>query len=142
METFSSFFKVTVADYFKNLPLPSSLRGIADNSGKMFKRKINRKYVKIYFIFKVKDWVRLIPFYASLGLVSYVTYKEVNDYLNRRELQWVNKSYGKDKAKIADIISKSELDEIIDKNNKVAYCRCWKSKKFPYCDGSHAKVLV
>lgn len=20
---------------------------------------------------------------------------------------------------------------------KVCYCRCWKSKKFPYCDGSH-----
>ena len=19
------------------------------------------------------------------------------------------------------------------------FCRCWKSKKFPYCDGSHAK---
>ena len=21
--------------------------------------------------------------------------------------------------------------------NKIAICRCWKSKKFPYCDGSH-----
>lgn len=22
---------------------------------------------------------------------------------------------------------------------KKVYCRCWKSKTFPYCDGSHAK---
>lgn len=21
--------------------------------------------------------------------------------------------------------------------DKIALCRCWKSKKFPYCDGSH-----
>eukprot|EP00045_Choanoeca_perplexa_P005594 m.47176 g.47176 ORF g.47176 m.47176 type:complete len:129 (+) comp13207_c0_seq1:71-457(+) len=23
------------------------------------------------------------------------------------------------------------------KGDKIAICRCWKSKKFPYCDGSH-----
>lgn len=22
---------------------------------------------------------------------------------------------------------------------RVAYCRCWKSKKFPYCDGTHTQ---
>ncbi|MBM94156.1 MAG: hypothetical protein CMF51_05345 [Legionellales bacterium] len=22
-------------------------------------------------------------------------------------------------------------------SGKTAYCRCWQSKKFPYCDGSH-----
>jgi len=22
---------------------------------------------------------------------------------------------------------------------KTVYCRCWRSKKFPYCDGSHIK---
>ena len=25
----------------------------------------------------------------------------------------------------------------INVNDKVAVCRCWKSKSFPYCDGSH-----
>ena len=28
-----------------------------------------------------------------------------------------------------------EISNIEDK--KIALCRCWKSKKFPYCDGSH-----
>ena len=27
-------------------------------------------------------------------------------------------------------------DKYKDKS-KIALCRCWKSKKFPYCDGSH-----
>lgn len=27
--------------------------------------------------------------------------------------------------------------EEITINGRVAICRCWQSKKFPYCDGSH-----
>ena len=27
--------------------------------------------------------------------------------------------------------------ELFTDKNKVAICRCWKSKKFPFCDGSH-----
>ncbi|KAA0709683.1 CDGSH iron-sulfur domain-containing protein 1 [Triplophysa tibetana] len=29
--------------------------------------------------------------------------------------------------------------DVEDMGNKVIYCRCWRSKKFPYCDGSHGK---
>ena len=72
--------------------------------------------------------MQLVPFLASLGLVSYVSYKEINDYLHRKEHAWVNKDYCKAKNKIADIISKSEINAAIEKNDKVAYCRCWKSK--------------
>lgn len=82
-----------------------------------------------FFLFKVKEWLRLIPFFASLGLVGYVTYKEINDFLHRKELQWINKDICKEKNKIADIISRSEINEALDKSEKVAYCRCWKSKR-------------
>lgn len=92
-----------------------------------------------------------------MGLVGYIGYKEVNDYLHRREHAWVNKDYCKNKPKIADIISRSEVNAALDKNEKVAYCRCWKSAtvsstlssylsdllikilffQFPFCDGAH-----
>lgn len=75
-----------------------------------------------------KDCLQLVPFFASLGLLGFVGYKEVNDYLNRKEHAWVNKDYCKSKNKIADIISQSEINAAIEKNDKVAYCRCWKSK--------------
>ncbi|XP_076831185.1 CDGSH iron-sulfur domain-containing protein 1 [Brachyhypopomus gauderio] len=29
--------------------------------------------------------------------------------------------------------------DIEDLGDKVVYCRCWRSKKFPYCDGAHTK---
>merc|ERR1719415_312973 len=29
--------------------------------------------------------------------------------------------------------------DIEDMGDKGVFCRCWKSKKFPYCDGSHSK---
>jgi hypothetical protein len=69
-----------------------------------------------------------VPFFASLGLVGFIGYKEVNDFLYRKENAWVNKDYCKTKSKIADIISQSEINAAIEKNDKVAYCRCWKSK--------------
>uniref|UniRef100_A0AC34GSR2 CDGSH iron-sulfur domain-containing protein 2 homologue n=1 Tax=Panagrolaimus sp. ES5 TaxID=591445 RepID=A0AC34GSR2_9BILA len=33
--------------------------------------------------------------------------------------------------KVVDTVDIEEIGE------KKAFCRCWKSKKFPYCDGSH-----
>ncbi|CAG0924744.1 unnamed protein product [Notodromas monacha] len=34
------------------------------------------------------------------------------------------------------IVSKFSVSELAD---KVAFCRCWLSSKFPKCDGSHVK---
>jgi CDGSH-type Zn-finger protein len=28
-------------------------------------------------------------------------------------------------------------EELVLDSERVALCRCWQSKKFPYCDGSH-----
>ena len=40
---------------------------------------------------------------------------------------------------------KMDCDKVVDSvdmedlGSKGVFCRCWKSNKFPYCDGSHAK---
>jgi CDGSH-type Zn-finger protein len=28
----------------------------------------------------------------------------------------------------------------LEKGERAALCRCWQSKKFPYCDGSHREL--
>ena len=42
----------------------------------------------------------------------------------------------------AKVVSKTTLVDLQDKSKEgktVAFCRCWRSKTFPYCDGSHTK---
>ncbi|XP_061092045.1 CDGSH iron-sulfur domain-containing protein 1 [Conger conger] len=43
----------------------------------------------------------------------------------------INKTIDKDVSKVVHNFNVEDL------GSKVAFCRCWKSKKFPYCDGSH-----
>jgi CDGSH-type Zn-finger protein len=47
----------------------------------------------------------------------------------------VNHKIGLDKPKVVDMVQFSEVAG----NEKLVLCRCWKSKKFPYCDGAHVK---
>uniref|UniRef100_A0A183CTC9 ZnF_CDGSH domain-containing protein n=1 Tax=Globodera pallida TaxID=36090 RepID=A0A183CTC9_GLOPA len=42
-----------------------------------------------------------------------------------------NKRVQLDKDKVVDTL---ELEDI---GQMKAFCRCWQSKKFPYCDGTH-----
>ncbi|TNM99075.1 CDGSH iron-sulfur domain-containing protein 1 [Takifugu rubripes] len=59
----------------------------------------------------------------------------VSQYLNRRccTKGLVNTSISKDSPKV---VHSFDMEDI---GSKAVYCRCWKSKKFPYCDGSHSK---
>lgn len=34
----------------------------------------------------------------------------------------------------------SRHEVTLSEGQTVALCRCWKSKKFPYCDGSHREL--
>ncbi|GAA6092745.1 CDGSH iron-sulfur domain-containing protein 1 isoform X1 [Tachysurus ichikawai] len=45
----------------------------------------------------------------------------------------VNLEVDKDNTKVVHSF------DIEDLGKKAVYCRCWRSKKFPYCDGAHTK---
>ena len=58
---------------------------------------------------------------------------KVVDQLDSEDSQRVNKSYKLESKKVADTFDMEDL------GNKTAFCRCWKSSKFPLCDGAHGK---
>jgi len=45
----------------------------------------------------------------------------------------VNPSIKKDVDKVVDML------KVEDMPKKAVFCRCWRSEKFPYCDGAHVK---
>ncbi|CAF0774852.1 unnamed protein product [Brachionus calyciflorus] len=117
MDLISNFFKRDVSKYFRDLPLPNSFGGLMNLSG--------------------EDFLKLVPLLSVLALFSYILFREINNLGKKKQVSWVNKSLMKNKPKIADIYTKEDISKIIDKEKKVAYCRCWKSQSFPFCDGSH-----
>lgn len=59
----------------------------------------------------------------------------LSSYLNGRSCKpgQVNTCMCKDSPKV---VHSFDMEDI---GTKAVYCRCWKSKKFPYCDGAHTK---
>ncbi|XP_068710541.1 CDGSH iron-sulfur domain-containing protein 2 homolog A-like [Montipora capricornis] len=113
MEVFSRVVKIQLPNYLKSLPVPATIGGFMKLSG--------------------NEWVQLVPFVVTTSVVVYLVVSALlpSKPPKKPDEDWVNKSIQKDKEKVADII------EIEDLGDKTVYCRCWKSKKFPFCDGSH-----
>ncbi|XP_067120425.1 CDGSH iron-sulfur domain-containing protein 1 [Centruroides vittatus] len=77
-----------------------------------------------------RDWVpvlSVISTCSALGYAIYVTFK-----LSKKG-DIINKSIDK---KCEKIVHSFDIEDI---GSKTCFCRCWKSEKFPYCDGSHNK---
>ncbi|XP_010866291.1 CDGSH iron-sulfur domain-containing protein 1 [Esox lucius] len=74
---------------------------------------------------------------AAIGVTAGVTAAGVllvqHFYKGKGVKPKVNLDLQKDNPKVVDAF------DIEDIGDKAVYCRCWRSKKFPYCDGSHAK---
>ncbi|TRY55867.1 hypothetical protein DNTS_029118 [Danionella cerebrum] len=66
---------------------------------------------------------------AALGILFYKTYFNKSKCAKSK----VNLDLKKDNPKVVDAF------DIEDLGDKAVYCRCWRSKKFPFCDGAHAK---
>ena len=50
----------------------------------------------------------------------------------------INESIMKESEKVATMCKVKDLEDLLKDKPAAAYCRCWRSKTFPMCDGSHA----
>ena len=125
MAAVSHVVKVSLPNYLRELPLPDSILG--------------------WFHLGVGDWARILPFGVAVGGLSYLSLKglcstpgigpALQDKLKvipGFQGSHVNNQIKKDQDKVVDTVDMEDLGD------KGVFCRCWKSKKFPYCDGSHA----
>ncbi|KAL7877732.1 hypothetical protein SRHO_G00043750 [Serrasalmus rhombeus] len=66
---------------------------------------------------------------AAVGVLVYKTFFSKDKCAKPK----VNLDFQKDNPKVVHAF------DIEDLGDKAVYCRCWRSKKFPYCDGAHTK---
>lgn len=124
MDSIKFFLQSQLPAYLKSLPLPKTFAGFADLDG--------------------QDWVRLLPTLIFIFLVFYLLIANILDFgssqkNSRKEKSSgtsnteaiVNPSVDKEKDKVVTAVDMEDIGE------KAVYCRCWRSKKFPLCDGSH-----
>ncbi|XP_064643534.1 CDGSH iron-sulfur domain-containing protein 2 homolog isoform X2 [Lineus longissimus] len=78
-----------------------------------------------------KDWVALVPLVGTISFLIFVTARAFAPGCSDKKAACVNPDIKKNIEKVADTVDIEDIGE------KAAFCRCWRSKKFPYCDGSH-----
>uniref|UniRef100_A0A4X1VB39 CDGSH iron-sulfur domain-containing protein 2 n=1 Tax=Sus scrofa TaxID=9823 RepID=A0A4X1VB39_PIG len=78
------------------------------------------------------EWIAAVTIAAGTAAIGYLAYKRfyVKDHRNK---SMVNPHIQKDNPKVVHAFDMEDLGD------KAVYCRCWRSKKFPLCDGSHIK---
>jgi len=114
MEALSGLVKVTLPNYLSNLPIPDSFTG--------------------WFKLGFRDWLSLVPPTAAVAGLGYMSYLAFCPKGRPAPKQYrVNRSVRLSEAKVADFVDIEDIAE------KAAFCRCWKSKNWPYCDGSHGQ---
>ncbi|GAB6019632.1 hypothetical protein CHUAL_001194 [Chamberlinius hualienensis] len=107
MESLSNTVKIHVPNYLSSLPIPNSV-------GQIFKTS-------------AKEWLRLLPLIGTVSFISWVTFTRFFP----RNKHAVNPNFQKESDKVVHCF------DIEDLGAKVSLCRCWRSQKFPYCDGTH-----
>lgn len=122
MQSLSHLIRESIPNYFRDLPVPDSFSGI--------------------FQLGLSDLFRLTPLIVVISGSTYYTVRylrgpsETTDGnaggLTKRGGK-VNLNIKKDNPKVVDTC---DIEEI---GNKKVFCRCWRSKTFPHCDGSHTE---
>ena len=79
-----------------------------------------------------KDFLKLVGLFAATAGAVHLAQTYICDKKNKNK---VNNLIKLDNPKVVDVYKMSDMQ---GQGNKF-FCRCWKSKNWPYCDGSHAK---
>ncbi|ERE89666.1 CDGSH iron-sulfur domain-containing protein 1 [Cricetulus griseus] len=82
----------------------------------------------------VSEWLRLLPFLGVLALLGYLAVRPFFPKKKQQKDSLINLKIQKENPKVVNEINIEDLCL-----TKAAYCRCWRSKTFPACDGSHNK---
>uniref|UniRef100_A0ABK0LTC3 CDGSH iron-sulfur domain-containing protein 2 n=1 Tax=Rattus norvegicus TaxID=10116 RepID=A0ABK0LTC3_RAT len=80
------------------------------------------------------EWLRLLPFLGVLALLGYLAVRPFFPKKKQQKDSLINLKIQKENPKVVNEINIEDLNL-----TKAAYCRCWRSKTFPACDGSHNK---
>jgi len=120
MQSLSHLIRETIPNYFRDLPVPDSFTGI--------------------FSLSFSDLFRLTPLIAVISGSTYYTVRALrgpnedsSTKVGVSKRAKVNLNIKKDNPKVVDTC---DIEEI---GSKKVFCRCWRSKSFPYCDGSHTQ---
>ena len=95
----------------RSLPLPKSIAGFSE---------LTRE-----------EWLELLPFFLFLIILLYLVLSPFLNVLTRgskKTRPQINRKVQKDEAKVVNSFDIEDLAKDV-KDGKVAYCRCWKSKK-------------
>ncbi|KAI0983962.1 hypothetical protein GJ496_011339 [Pomphorhynchus laevis] len=120
MNYISNAITKDIPDYLRNLPLPTSLIGFLDLT--------------------LTQWFELLPLFTSIVSISYFTYRDVISRVRPSKdpvERIINEYIKKDEAKVVNKVDMKSLAESFETKQTVAFCRCWRSETFPYCDGAH-----
>ncbi|KAG8435555.1 hypothetical protein GDO86_013479 [Hymenochirus boettgeri] len=80
----------------------------------------------------VREWTTIASVSVAAAALGYIAYKTFTckDKCCKSK---INLEIQKDNPKVVHAFDMEDLGD------KAVYCRCWRSKKFPLCDGSHTK---
>jgi len=101
----------TIPNYLRSVPIPYTFGDMGDMS--------------------LMEWAHFATFAGVSGFTGYALYQKC-----------MAKPVGAGRCNTLVQLSDAKVVhayDIEDMADKEVYCRCWKSKKFPYCDGAHAK---
>ncbi|XP_071105076.1 CDGSH iron-sulfur domain-containing protein 2 homolog [Haliotis cracherodii] len=112
MDAIAHVIRVSLPKYLENLPIPGSSQEFVQLTG--------------------ADWLSLLPFACAVVILCCCIGQSARSLIFGRS-QVCNPMIRKGEPKITDVIVREDLM----KEDKVSFCRCWRSKKWPYCDGAH-----